>query len=114
MRCPVAKPRAWRIVCERFFRHRHVRADKNEWFHIHRDGGGNKPGPGGGSAWLVVLACCFAAWLAYEIFLWVIEVLRAVIHGVAGILDALAPYLLLIVIAATVVWWLRRPRKEGP
>ncbi len=88
-----------------FFRHRHIRASLNEWFHVHRNGGAKKPGSGG---WLVVLACCFAAWLVYQIFLWIVDVLRAVIHGLAGILDVAAPYLLLIAVAAGVAWWLRR------
>ena len=58
------------------------------------------------STWLIVAgvaAVVFAAWLAWQIFCWLVDLIRLVIHTVADLLDTATPVLLIIVIVAIAI-----------
>jgi hypothetical protein len=62
-----------------FLRHRHIRAMKNEVFHIHCDSSG-KSGNGGGSPWWVIaLAVVIGGFVAYQIVISLVAALQALI-----------------------------------
>lgn len=84
-------------------RRHHIHAQRGEWYHIHRSHGrGRRPGHG----WrlvLLVLGVIFLGWLACQVFLWLVKILQAIIEGVADLLVAGVPVLLLLLILGAVV-----------
>jgi hypothetical protein len=103
---PPQKPQSWTNAIASFMRRHHIHASRGEWFHIHRNHRfGN--GPGG---WWPIVVVIGLVWLAYQIFLWLVGILRAIIQGVAEFLTTIAPILMLIIIAGVVAAFKRRRR----
>jgi len=88
---------------------RHINAKSNEWYRVHRSGGGSgSSGGGGGGGWIYLLlvgGALFACWVAYQVFIWLVDVVRSIIQGVCTCVIAMVPVLLLIGIGLVGITW---------
>lgn len=104
---PPSGKNAWSSAIASFMRHRSIRAARDEWIHVRR-GGGESSGSGGGGdglGWLVAIgAVLFIGWLAYRIFLLLVELIQSAISWTASLLVTLTPFLLLAVIIGVIIY----------
>ena len=111
---PKGKDTSWHNAIASFMSRRvhHIRARSGEWYRIHRNRGGGNGGYGGdGKHWLRLLLFLGIVWLAYHVFLWLVEAVRAVIHGVAEFLVAVTPAVIVIMIIGGVVVWYQQHKR---
>lgn len=63
---------SWKNVLAYFLRHRHINANNDEWFHVHRGSSGS----GGGGGWIMWILIIGGLVLAYMLFVWLVDVFR--------------------------------------
>ena len=94
------------IACYMSRHVRHIHAKSDEWYRVHRSGCGGSGGGGGGWIYLLLIAgVMFACWLAYHVFIWLVDVIRSIIQGVCSCVIAMVPVLLLIGIGLIGIAW---------
>ena len=92
---------AWHNAIASFMsRHiRHIHAKSNEWYRVHRSGGRG----GGGWNWLFkALILGTAGALAVQVFIWIVEVIRTILHWIADI----TPIVLIATVVGSLIIWL--------
>ena len=77
---PPPKNTGWHNSVASFMsrRIRHIHVSGNEWYRIHRDSSSSSGGGGGGDyRWLLKLLMLGGlAWLGYQVFLWIVELMK--------------------------------------
>ena len=87
---------------------RSIRARSDDWYRIQPTG---RVSSNGGSGWtflLLVAGAMFTCWLAYQIFMGIVELIRDIIQGICSCLIAAVPFVLLGLIGLCVVAWCGR------